>query len=96
MNSKQRAYLKSLANTLNAIFQIGKAGTSENQIKAISDALEANELIKITVLKNAEDDVHSIANEIADDTNSQIVQVIGNKIILYRESKKKKKIELPK
>ena len=96
MNSKQRAYLKSLANTLNAIFQIGKAGTSENQIKAISDALEANELIKITVLKNAEDDVHSIANEIADGTNSQIVQVIGNKIILYRESKKKKKIELPK
>lgn len=96
MNSKQRAYLKSLANTLNAIFQIGKAGTSENQIKAISDALEANELIKITVLKNAEDDVHSIANEIADSTNSQIVQVIGNKIILYRESKKKKKIELPK
>lgn len=96
MNSKQRAYLKGLANNLNSIFQIGKSGTSDNQIKAISDALEANELIKINVLKNAEDDVNSIASEIASNTNGQIVQVIGNKIILYRESKKKKKIELPK
>ena len=96
MNSKQRAYLKGLANNLNSIFQIGKSGTSDNQIKAISDALEANELIKINVLKNAEDDVNSIASEIASNTNGQIVQVKGNKIILYRESKKKKKIELPK
>ncbi len=96
MNSKQRAYLKSLANNLNAIFQIGKSGTSDNQIKAIDDALEANELIKINVLRNVDEDVRVLANEISENTNSEIVQIIGNKIILYRESTKKKKIELPK
>lgn len=95
MTSKQRAYLRGLANGLDAIFQIGKNGLNNNYIKQINDALEARELIKITVLETAPENNLSLANELASKTNSILVQVVGNKVTLYRQRKKNSKIVLP-
>ena len=97
MTTKQRAYLKGLAMTMDAIFQIGKNSMTPELTNAISEALEARELIKISVLKNCADDPKELAQMIAERTRSQVVQVIGKKIVLYKEGKdKNKKIELPK
>ena len=99
MTSKQRAYLKSLAMTMDPIFQVGKASVTPELTKAIEEALAARELIKLSVLQNCADDPREIAELIADRTRSQVVQVIGKKIVLYRETKDekngKKKILLP-
>ena len=95
MTSKQRAYLKSLAMTMDPIFQIGKSSLTPENTKAIADALEARELIKISVLQNCMDDPKELAQTVAERTKSQVVQVIGKKIVLYKESKDHKKIELP-
>lgn len=96
MTSKQRAYLKSLANNMEPIFQVGKSSITPELTKAISEALEARELIKISVLKNCFDDPMEIASIVSERTRSQVVQVIGKKIILYKEGKdNKKKINLP-
>lgn len=95
MTSKQRAHLKGLAMTMDSIYQIGKSNLTPEITKGISEALEARELVKINVLKNCTDDPNEIAAIVSERTSSQIVQVIGKKIILYRESKTKKKIELP-
>lgn len=96
MTTKQRAYLKSLAMTMEPIFQIGKNSMTPELTKAISEALEARELIKISVLKNCADDPKELAFLLAERTRSQVVQVIGKKIVLYKERKdKNKKIELP-
>ncbi|WP_167956588.1 ribosome assembly RNA-binding protein YhbY [Anaerosporobacter faecicola] len=96
MTTKQRAYLKSLAMVMDPIYQVGKASITPEFTTGISEALEARELIKISVLKNCMDDPREIAQILAERTNSEVVQVIGKKIVLYRESKDKKKIELPK
>lgn len=97
MTSKQRAYLKSLAMTMDPIFQIGKSSLTPENTAAIAEALEARELIKISVLQNCMDDPNEIAQVVAERTRSQVVQVIGKKIVLYKEGKdNKKKIELPK
>ena len=95
MNSKQRAFLRSLANNITSIFQVGKNGISENLIKQVDDALEARELIKLNVLETSPDDIEEVANSIAEKTNSTIVQIMGNKITLYRARKKDSKIVLP-
>ena len=96
MTSKQRAYLKSLAMTQEPIFQIGKGSLTPANTKAIAEALEARELIKISVLQNCLDDPRQIAQVAAERTQAQVVQVIGKKIVLYKEGKKdKKKIILP-
>lgn len=95
MTSKQRAYLKGLAMNIDPIFQIGKASLTPEVTEAVTEALEARELIKISVLKNCIDDPGSIAQVIAERTKSEVVQVIGKKIVLYKESKNKKKIQLP-
>ena len=96
MTSKQRAYLKSLAMNLDPIFQIGKNSMTPELTKAVGEALEARELIKISVLKNCLDDPRMLADTLAERTHSQVVQVIGKKIVLYREGKdKNKRIELP-
>lgn len=95
MNSKQRAYLRGLANTITPIFQIGKNGLSDTLIKQLDDALEARELIKITILETAPEDIMSLGNEISLKTNSEFVQAIGSKITLYRAKKKNSKIILP-
>ena len=96
MTTKQRAYLKGLAMTMDPIFQIGKSSMTPEFTKAIAEALEARELIKISVLQNCMDDPKEIARVLAERTGSQVVQVIGKKIVLYKESKDNKKIELPK
>ncbi len=96
MTTKQRAYLKGLAMTMDPIFQVGKGSISPSLITAIDEALAARELIKISVLKNCADDPREIAEMLSERTRSQVVQVIGKKIVLYREGKEeKKKIILP-
>ena len=96
MTTKQRAYLKGLAMTMDPIFQIGKGSISPSLIEAINEALEARELIKISVLKNCIDDPIELAQIVAERTRSQVVQVIGKKIVLYKEgTDDKKKIVLP-
>ena len=96
MTSKQRAYLKSLAMTMDPIFQIGKSSLTPENTKAIAEALEARELIKISVLQNCMDDPKELAQVVSERTKSQIVQVIGKKIVLYKPDKDKPKIELPR
>ena len=97
MTSKQRSYLKGLAMTMDPIFQIGKSSVTPELTAAIAEALEARELIKITVLKNCLDDGRSIAEVLAERTRSEVVQVIGKKIVLYKpaKDKAKRKIVLP-
>ena len=96
MTSKQRAYLKSLAMTMEPILQLGKSCVTPEFTKSVNDALEARELIKISVLQNCMDDPSQMAQVLAERTGSQVVQVIGKKIVLYKEGKKdKKKIQLP-
>lgn len=96
LTSKQRAYLMSLASTLSPVFQIGKASLTPEVTDAIGECFNNNELIKIAVLKNCADDPRAIAEAVAGRTHSQVVQVIGKKIVLYRPDKDKPKIELPK
>ncbi|MBS6395620.1 MAG: ribosome assembly RNA-binding protein YhbY [Clostridiales bacterium] len=97
MTSKQRAYLKGLAMTMDPIFQIGKNSLTPESTKAIQEALDARELIKISVLQNCMDDPRELAELVSERTRSQVVQVIGKKIVLYKEGKdEKKKIVLPK
>lgn len=94
LTSKQRAYLRGLSNGIPAIMQIGKGGIGENLIKTVSDALEARELIKLTVLENAMETPRQMADELAAAVCADVVCVIGRKVILYRESVNNKKIEL--
>ena len=96
MTTKQRAFLKGLAMNIDPIYQIGKSSITPEFTLGISEALEAREIIKISVLKNCADDPRELAEILAERTGAQIVQVIGKKIVLYKESKKNKKIELPK
>lgn len=96
LTSKQRAYLGSEASTLNPIFQIGKASLTPELITALDEALEKRELIKISVLKNCADDPREIATVISERTRSDVVKVIGKKIILFRQAKKNSKFELPR
>ena len=96
LNSKQRAYLMKMASSISPIFQIGKSSLTSEIIEAVDAALEKRELIKISVLKNCADDPKELSEMIAERTRSQVVQVIGKKIVLVRVSKKKPVIELPK
>lgn len=94
LTSKQRAYLRSLAVHLDTIFQIGKGGINENMTEQISNALEARELIKLRVLDNSGYTAREAAEEIAEIVSAEVVQTVGTRFVLYRESKKHKKIEL--
>lgn len=95
MTSKQRAYLKGLAMNVEPAFQIGKSSLTPEVTEAVREAFNTRELLKIAVLKNCIDDPKMIAQILAERTGSQVVQVIGKKIVLYKESKEHKKIELP-
>ena len=97
MTSKQRAYLKSISSTYEPIFQIGKGSITPEVCEAVSEALTARELIKISVLKNCADDPKDVATLIAERTRSQVVHVIGRKIVLFRQNPKKedRKIMIP-
>ena len=95
MNSRQRAYLGSLASNIDPIFQIGKASLTPEIIEALDAALEKRELIKVSVLKNCADDPKEIAEVIGERTHSTVVKVIGKKMIFYRKAKKNPKIKFP-
>lgn len=95
MTSKQRAYLKGLAMNIDPVFQIGKGSVSPEIVSAIEECFNTHELIKLAVLKNCFDDPREIAEVIAERTHSQVVQVIGKKIVLYKPDKDKPKIVLP-
>ncbi len=95
MTTKQRAYLKGLAMNLEPIIQIGKSSVTPELTEAVRETFHTRELVKISVLKNCMEDVKQIAGFLADRTGSQVVQVIGKKIVLYKENKDNKKILLP-
>ena len=95
MTSKQRSYLKGLAMTTEPIFQVGKSSITPEMIQALDEALEKREIIKVSVLKNCADEPKTIAEIVAERTHSEVVQVIGKKMVFYRCAKNPK-IELPK
>ncbi|MDX5476010.1 MAG: ribosome assembly RNA-binding protein YhbY [Bacillaceae bacterium] len=95
LTGKQKRYLRSQAHHLDPIFQVGKGGVNENMIKQIADALEARELMKISILQNCDEDRHSVAEELVTGARAELVQVIGNTIVLYKESRENKRIQLP-
>ena len=98
MNTKQRAFLKSIAMTTDPIFQIGKSNLTPELTEAVGEALDKRELVKISVLQNCMDDPREMAQILADRTHSEVVQVIGKKIVLYKQAKEEKnrKILLPR
>lgn len=96
MNSRQRAQLRGMANSLNPLFQVGKGGLNNQFVKQADDALEKRELIKLGVLKTAADSPREVAEAVAGAVGAEVVQVIGRKFVLYRESKEHKTIQLVK
>lgn len=96
LTGKQRSYLKGLSNTMKSITQLGKGGITDNFVAQLNDALEARELVKVNILENNPLDAKTAANELAQMTNSEFVQAIGNKFVLYRKAKENPKIQLPK
>lgn len=95
LTGKQKRYLRSLAHNIDPIFQIGKAGINDNMISQIDETLENRELIKIHILQNNFDDKNDLAQTLSQATNSEVVQVIGSMIIIYRESQENNEISLP-
>lgn len=96
LNSKQRAQLRALANSIETIFQIGKSGINDQLIRQVDETLEVRELIKLRVLETSPQSVREVADAVAAETGADVVQVIGSRFILYRESKEHKKIVLVK
>ncbi|MFC4766284.1 ribosome assembly RNA-binding protein YhbY [Effusibacillus consociatus] len=96
LTGKQKRYLRSMAHHLDPILQVGKGGVSENMLDQVSLALEARELIKVSILNNCEFDKDEVAEQLAEGTNAELVQLIGKTVVLYRESSENKQIELPK
>lgn len=96
LNSRQRAQLRAMANEMETILQIGKIGINENTVKQVNDALEARELIKLRILETCPTTVRETADTLATETQSDVVQVIGSRFILYKESKNNKTIKLVK
>ena len=95
LKGKQKRQLRALAHHLSPIFQVGKSGVNSDMIQGIRDALEKRELLKVSILQNCEEEVAQILSE---RTSSELVQVIGHTIVLYKQSSKEKyrKIELVK
>jgi RNA-binding protein len=95
LTGKQKRFLRSKAHHLNPIFQVGKGGVNENMIKQISDALEARELLKISILQNCDEDKSEVAKVLTNGSDAELVQIIGNTIVLYKESMENKQLVLP-
>ena len=95
LTSKQRAYLKSKAQTIDPILQIGKSSVTTELVASVSEAIEKRELIKLHILQNCDDDAKEIANTIAERTQSTVVQIIGKKIVLFKQKKKDSSYTLP-
>lgn len=94
LTSKQRANLRSMANEMDPIMQVGKSGVGEELILSVKNALEARELIKMSVLDTAPVTAREAADALAEACAADVVAVVGRRFVLYRESKKKKRIEL--
>jgi RNA-binding protein len=95
LTGKQKRFLRSKAHHMDPIFQVGKGGVNENMIKQIRDALEARELFKISILQNCEEDKTTVAEQLANGADAELVQIIGHTIVLYKESTENKQINLP-
>ncbi|MFE7061147.1 ribosome assembly RNA-binding protein YhbY [Sutcliffiella sp. NPDC057660] len=96
LTGKQKRFLRAAAHHLDPIFQVGKGGVNENMTKQISEALEVRELLKVSILQNCDDDRNTVASELVEGTKAELVQVIGNTVVLYKESRENKQLELPK
>ena len=94
--SKQRAYLRSLSADLDSVFQIGKGGVSPEVTDAVAEVFNTRELINITILKNCTEDIHEVAITISERTRSDLIQVIGRKVVLYKPFHENPKIILPR
>ncbi|GAB3795227.1 ribosome assembly RNA-binding protein YhbY [Virgibacillus kimchii] len=95
LTGKQKRFLRKQAHQLKPIFQVGKDGVNDQMLKQINEALERRELIKVSILQNNLDDKDEVANEVANGTEAELVQVIGNNFVLYKESEEHKQIQLP-
>ncbi|ALC89867.1 RNA-binding protein [Bacillus sp. FJAT-18017] len=95
LTGKQKRFLRSKAHHLNPIFQVGKGGVNENMVAQIADALEARELLKVSILQNCDEDKDVVAEKLVNGTRAELVQVIGHTIVLYKESVENKQIQLP-
>lgn len=96
LTGKQKRFLRAEAHHLTSIFQVGKGGVNEHMLTQIKEALEARELIKVRILDNCEEDKHDVAEQLAEGSGAELVQLIGLTVVLYKESKNNKKIVLPK
>ncbi|MCM3746477.1 ribosome assembly RNA-binding protein YhbY [Paenibacillus pasadenensis] len=96
LTGKQKRHLRALAHHLTPIFQIGKGGMNENLVKHIEEAIEKRELLKVNLLNNCDEDPREVGAQLAEGSGSHLVQVIGKTIVLYKESKDHKTIELPR
>jgi RNA-binding protein len=96
LTGKQKRFLRAQAHHLDPIFQVGKGGVNDAMVKQLRDVLEARELIKVRILDNCEEDKNEVAQELAAGTRAELVQLIGLTVVLYKESRNNKKIELPK
>ena len=95
LTGKQKRFLRSKAHHIKPIFQVGKMGVNDNMIEQINDALEKRELLKVSILQNCLENKHEIAQQLEDGTAAEVVQIIGNNIVLYKESLEHKEIVLP-
>ncbi|MFD2637507.1 ribosome assembly RNA-binding protein YhbY [Piscibacillus salipiscarius] len=95
LTGKQKRFLRKEAHHLNPIFQVGKDGVNDNMIEQINDTLEKRELLKVSILQNCFEDKHSVAEQLVKGTGAELVQIIGNIIVLYKESEENKTLELP-
>ena len=95
LRGKQKRYLRSLATQIKPIFQVCKSGVSDNMIEQMKEALEKRELIKISILQNCIEDKDDVATSLSEGTNAELVQIIGNQIVLYKKSIENEQIELP-
>ncbi|MFX3674450.1 MAG: ribosome assembly RNA-binding protein YhbY [Paenisporosarcina sp.] len=95
LTGKQKRFLRSEAHHLTPIFQVGKGGVNDHMLKQIEEAIEVRELLKVSILTNNEDDKNEVAEKLAKGTKSELVQLIGLTVVLYKPSKNNKKIILP-
>lgn len=95
LTGKQKRFLRSKAHHLNPIFQVGKGGVNDNLIKQIGEALEVRELLKVSVLQNCDEDRDDVATQLSKGARAELVQIIGNTIVLYKESRENKQLQLP-
>lgn len=95
LTGKQKRFLRAKAHHLSPIFQVGKGGVNDNMVQQISEALEARELLKVSILQNCEEDKDEVASALAAKTEAELVQVIGHMIVLYKQSKNNRQITLP-